>query len=45
MLFLTNEPAKKAETNILTAGDTTGPEYQARGTMGSNTRGTVKTHE
>ena len=27
MLFLTNEPAKKAEINILTARDTTGPGY------------------
>ena len=27
MLFLTNEPAKKAEINILTARDTTGPRY------------------
>ena len=27
MLFLTNEPAKKAEINILTAPDTTGPGY------------------
>ena len=27
MLFLTDEPAKKAEINILTAGDTTGPGY------------------
>ena len=25
MLFLTNEPGKKAEINILTARDTTGP--------------------
>ena len=27
MLFLANEPAKKAEINILTARDTTGPRY------------------
>ena len=27
MLFLTNEPAKKTEINILTARDTTGPGY------------------
>ena len=27
MLFLTNEPAKKEEINILTARDTTGPRY------------------
>ena len=27
MLFLTNEPAKKPEINILTARDTTGPGY------------------
>ena len=29
MLFLTNELAKKAETNILSARDTTRPGYQA----------------
>ena len=34
MLFLSNEPAKKAEINILTARDTTGPEYYAGCTMG-----------
>ena len=27
MLFLANEPAKKAEINILTARDTTGPGF------------------
>ena len=27
MLFLSNELTKKAEINILTARDTTGPEY------------------
>ena len=27
MLFLTNEPSKKTEINILTARDTTGPGY------------------
>ena len=27
MLFLTNEPAKKTEINILTARDTTGPGF------------------
>ena len=30
MLFLKNEPAKKAEINILTAQDTTPPGYYAR---------------
>ena len=27
MLFLANEPAKKAEINLLTARDTTGPGF------------------
>ena len=42
MLFLANEPAKKAEINILTARDTTGPGYQAGYTMGSHIGGICK---
>ena len=36
VLFLTNESAKKAEINILTARDTKGPGYYAGCTMGSH---------
>ena len=39
MLFLANEPAKKAEINILTARDTAGPGYWAGYTMGSHIGG------
>ena len=39
MLFLANEPAKKAEINILMARDTTGPGYEAGCTMGSHIGG------
>ena len=37
MLFLTNEFAKKAAINILSVRDTTGPAYEAGGTIGSDT--------
>ena len=39
MLFLTNEPAKKAEINILTARDTKVPGYYAGCTIGSHIGG------